>query len=156
MLQSCGNLKMTQALSKYSKHSETTERSYSILFSAENRVLLRGWRLLRGPLLDYLWRKEQPDTVFVYFSNCLLLPSFFIMPHCLRQVAVTEVAVAVISCWSGDFLHRVPLWDADISHVQGMWWMMGLLPVRISLSLGFLPLWHYCSVVGHSEHKLSR
>lgn len=89
-------------------------------------------------------------------SLFLKLPAFaFLFHHAiLPQTGSSDGS----SCGS-DFLLEwglPPLWDTDISHVQGMWWMMDLLPMRISLSSCFLPMWYYCSVVGHSEHKLSR
>lgn len=62
------------------------------------------WQWRKGPLPYALWRKREHDAVFVCFSN-FFLPPVFIMLHCLKHVAVMEVATAVISCGCGDFVH---------------------------------------------------
>lgn len=85
------------------------------------------------------------------FSRTFFCLPVFITLHCLRHVAVMEVAMAVISCGCGDFLHYGTLSLAKC-RVCGGW---GVCPVRSSLSSCLPSMWYYCSVVRHSEGKLS-
>lgn len=142
---------MTQVLGKFGNH--WVKLPDFILFGpgvdlCELNHLLWRWRQghsqtpcgERGNMMQYL-----------FFSQASFCLPVFITLHCLRHVAVMEVATGVISCGCGDFLHCGALSSA-MYRVCGGW---DVCPVRSSLSSWLPPMWYYCSVVGHSEGKLS-
>lgn len=110
-----------------------------------NPPLLWWWR--QGPLPDALWRRREPDAVFVFFSN-------FFLPSCFRHTALPQTRGSDGNGHGSDFL-----WVWGLLHCgalsPAMCRVHGVYPVRSSLSLCLPLIWYYCSVVGYSEGRVS-